>query len=91
MGLKNMTNDILDRPLKELFAAVYHDHEKVQSSEIRQDQEKVLNELLNQPPDFRNKVFLRHDGLEVHTQNEIFEYIHSKSLNSRVILRKVIS
>lgn len=90
MGFENMTNDILERPLKELFAAIYHDHEKVQSNEIRQDQEKVLNELLNQPPDFRNKVILKYDGLEVHTQNQVFEYLHSKSLDSRVILRKVV-
>jgi hypothetical protein len=86
-----MTNDILDRPLKELFAAIYHDQEKAQSNEIRQDQEKVLNELINQPPDFKNKVFLKNDGLEIYTQNEIFEYLHSKSLDSRVVLRKVIS
>jgi hypothetical protein len=85
-----MTNDILDRPLKELFAAIYHDHEKEQSAEIRQDQEKVLNELLNQPIDFKNKVVMKFDGLEIHTQNEIFEYIHSKSLESRVVLRKVV-
>ncbi len=85
-----MTNDILDRPLKELFAAIYHDQEKERSAEIRQDQEKVLNELLNQPIDFKNKVVMKYDGLEIHTQNEIFEYIHSKSLESRVILRKVV-
>jgi hypothetical protein len=82
-------NKNLDRPLKELFAAIYHDHEKENSIEIRQDQEKVLNELLNQPPDFKNKVYLKYDGLEVHTQNEVFQYIHSKSLDSRVILRGV--
>jgi hypothetical protein len=86
-----MTNDILERPLKELFAAIYHDQEKAAGPEIRHDQEKVLNELLNQPADFKNKVISKYEGLEIHTQNEIFEYIHSKSLESRVILRKVIN
>jgi hypothetical protein len=80
-------NDTIDRTLKELFAAIYHDHEKHPGTEIRHDQEKVLNELLNQPPDFKNKVLVNNDGLEIHTQKEKLQYIHSKSVDSRVILR----
>lgn len=85
-----MTNELLDRPLKELFAAIYHDHGRESSSSIRQDQEKVLNELLDQSPDFRNQVYLKPDGLEVRTKNEVFDYIHSKSLESRVVTRRPI-
>lgn len=81
-------NDPIERPLKELFAAVFHDHEKHNSSEIRLDQEKVLNELLNQPSDFKNKVLLTPEGLEVHTQKEHIQYIHSNALESRVVVRK---
>ncbi|WP_276370967.1 hypothetical protein [Chryseolinea sp. H1M3-3] len=82
-------NDILERPLKELFAAVFHNHQKQDSLSIRADQEKVLNELLNQPPDFRNKVLLTPDGLEVFTQKGQLQYIHSDSVDSRIIkLRK---
>ena len=80
--------DIIERPLKELFAAVFHNHEKDNSSNaIRHDQEKVLNELLNQPVDFKNKVFLKKDGLEVQTQREDMLYIHADKLDSRVIKR----
>jgi len=81
-------DDIIERPLKELFAAVFHNHQKDNSSnEIRHDQEKVLNELLNQPIDFKNKVVLLKDGLEVYTQHENMLYIHSANLDSRVIKR----
>ncbi|HKZ37677.1 MAG TPA: hypothetical protein VJ184_08515 [Chryseolinea sp.] len=81
-------DDIIERPLKELFAAVFHSHQKDNSSnEIRHDQEKVLNELLKQPVDFKNKVFLKKDGLEVYTQREDMLYIHSDNLDSRVIKR----
>ncbi len=82
-------DDILERPLKELFAAVFHNHQKDNSSsEIRHDQEKVLNELLNQPVDFKNKVLLKKDGLEVYTQHEEMLYIHADSLDSRVVKRR---
>ena len=81
-------DDIIERPLKELFAAVFHSHQKDNSSnEIRHDQEKVLNELLKQPVDFKNKVFLKKDGLEVYTQREDMLYIHSDNLDSRRIKR----
>lgn len=81
-------NNIIERPLKELFAAVFHNHQKHSSTDIRPDQEKVLNELLNQPSDFKNKVLLKQDGLEVYAQKEDMQYIHSDSLDSRVIVRK---
>jgi hypothetical protein len=80
-------NDTIDRTLKELFAAIYHDHEKHPGMEIRPDQETVLNKLLNQPPDFKNKVLVKDDGLEIYTQKEKLQYIHSKSVDSRVIMR----
>jgi len=83
-----MNDNGIDRALKELFAAVFHNHEKEDSAEIRQDQEKVLNELLNQPDDFKNKVLLTKQGLEIDTQNEYMQYIHAKSVDSRVIIRK---
>jgi hypothetical protein len=76
-----------DRTLKELFAAIYHDHEKHPGGEIRHDQEKVLNELLNQPPEFKNTVILNSDGLEILTQKEKLLYIHSKAVDARVIVR----
>ena len=80
-------NDAIERSLKELFAAIYHDHEKHPGVEIRQDQEKVLNELLNQPTDFKNKVLVNNDGLEILTQREKLQYIHSKAVDARIILR----
>ena len=81
-------DDIIERPLKELFAAVFHNHQKDNSSnDIRHDQEKVLNELLDQPLDYKNKVVLTQEGLEVYTQNEEMLYIHSDSVDSRVIKR----
>jgi hypothetical protein len=78
-------NEFLERPLKELFAAVFHDHQKHGGREIRPDQEKVLNELLEQPEDYKNSVLLMDDGLEVHTQKENIYYIHSNRLDARVI------
>jgi hypothetical protein len=86
-GLFGM-NDIIDRPLKELFAAVYNDQLKENSNEIRADQEKVLNELLNQPTDFKNKIAVIKDGLEIDTLREHIQYIHTKDLESRVVKRK---
>jgi hypothetical protein len=80
-------NDINERPLKELFAAIYNDKLKNNSLEIRGDQEKVLNELLGQPDDFQNIVVVSMDGLEIQTQEELIQYIHSKSLESRVVTR----
>ena len=80
-------NEIIDRPLKELFAAIYHDQEKHPGLEIRPDQDKVLNELLNQPLDFKNQVYLKNDGLEIITQTEKIQYVHSKALESRIILK----
>ena len=81
-------DDIIERPLKELFAAVFHNHQKDNSTnDIRHDQEKVLNELLNQPDEYKNKVVLTATGLEVYTQDEEMVYVHSDSLDSRVIKR----
>jgi hypothetical protein len=81
-------DDIIERPLKELFAAVFHNHQKNDSSnDIRHDQEKVLNELLNQPADYKNKVVLTQEGLEVYTQHEEMLYTHSDNLEARVIKR----
>lgn len=78
----------LERPLKELFAAVFHDHQKHASSEIRGDQEKVLNELLQQPIDYKNYVQLRDDGLEINTLREHVQYIHANNLEERVLVVK---
>ena len=80
-------NDAIDRSLKELFAAIYHDHQKHPGLEIRRDQEEVLNELLNQPLDFKNEVLANKDGLEIHTLHEKIKYIHAKAVDSRVIIR----
>lgn len=78
----------LERPLKELLAAVYHDHQKHASSEIREDQEKVLNELLQQPIDYKNYVQLRTDGLEINTLREHVQYIHANNLEERILVIK---
>ena len=81
-------DDITDRPLKELFAAVYHDQLKEPSPNFRGDHEKVLNELLDQPAEFKNSITLMNDGLEVDTLKEHIQYIHTKDLDSRVLKRK---
>jgi hypothetical protein len=86
-GLFGM-NDITDRPLKELFSAVYNDQLRENRNEIRADQEKVLNELLNQPADFKNKIAIINDGLEIDTLREHILYIHTRDLESRVVKRK---
>lgn len=85
-GLLDMDN--IDRPLKELFAAVYNDQLKESNQNFRGDHEKVLNELLNQPADFKNTVSLVNDGLEIDTLREHIQYIHTKDLESRVLKRK---
>lgn len=82
-------NDVNERPLKELFAAIYNDKLKDHSLQIRHDQEKVLNELLGQPEEYQNTVVVTMDGLEIQTEKEIIQYIHSKSLESRVVTRSV--
>lgn len=84
-------NEINERPLKEIFAAIYNDKLKDNSLKIRHDQEKVLNELLGQPEDFENTVVVSMDGLQIQTEKELIQYIHSKSLESRVVTRSMKS
>ena len=81
-------DDITDRPLKELFAAVYNDQLKEPNHNLRGDHEKVLNELLGQPADFKNTIALINDGLEIDTLREHIQYIHTKDLESRVLKRE---
>ena len=83
--------DTIDRPLKELLAAVFHDHQKHDKYEIRADQEHVLNRLLDQPETFRNKVELKPDGLVVYTQRDRIEYRHDDNLDKRKILKKAVT
>jgi hypothetical protein len=81
-------DDNTDRPLKELFAAVYNDQLKEPNHNLRGDHEKVLNELLGQPADFKNTITLINDGLEIDTLREHIQYIHTKDLESRVLRRE---
>ena len=83
--------DIIDRPLKELFAAVFHDQQKHGQYEIRNDQENVLNRLLAQPETFRNRVELQANGLVIHTLRDRIEYRHDEDLEKRKILRRTVS
>jgi hypothetical protein len=83
----NMEYETLDRPLKELFSAIYHLYYKEGIKELRHDHSEVLNQLLHQPIDYVNTVEYTEKGLIAHTQSELIEYEHHDNLEERVIKR----
>ena len=82
-----MERETLDRPLKELFSAIYHLYYKEGIKELRHDHDEVLNQLLDQPIDYVNTIEHTSKGLIAHTQSESIAYEHHDSLDERVVTR----
>lgn len=91
INLMSSERETLERPLKELFSAVYHLYYKEGIKELRHDHAEVLNQLLGQPIDYVNTVEYDAKGLIAHTQSEIIEYEHHDNLEERVVIRKRVA
>jgi hypothetical protein len=92
----NKNEIILEKFLKEALGSIYSNYVKFNITQIRNDQQIAINEVLQQRADFINFIEFNKPGksqkvlpgLKLTTATEIIEYTHHPELDMRSIVKK---